>query len=305
MKVSIVIPNYNGEALLKKNLPNILESECDEVIVLDDYSKDKSIEVLEKLKSQNTRLAKQVNLKILIHKKNKGFIPSVNELFETASGDIVVLLNNDVFVEKDFIKPLHKHFENPKTFAVNLHEKGEGPSNAFWKNGFFEFKRGEEKNVVQKSSWASGGSAAYRKSIWQNLGGFDKLFAPFYWEDTDISFRAIKKRFEILWEPDSRVYHEHETTIKKLNRRYVKWVQERNQLLFIWKNITDSELKKEHKIGLLKRLFTKGSGYWIPFFWALINVILNGVKRSDESLTNVRNHMDNIPDMEAINYANT
>ena len=287
MKVTIVIPNFNGEKLLEKNLPNILESGADEILIVDDASKDNSLEVLEKFKEKSSKL------KIISHKKNEGFASSVNQLFEEAKGDIVVSLNNDVWVEKDFLKPIMKHFENKSVFAVNLHEEGEGSSVAFWKNGYYEFKRGEELEVIQKSAWASGGSAAFRKSIWKELGGLDKILAPFYWEDVDISFRALKKGYEILWEPDARVKHEHGTTIEKTHKkRYTNWIKERNQLLFIWNNIKDKDLKKEHKRSLLKRLFSLKLGYWIPFLWAFSRI------RSLRSNTETKRS-----DLEAINYA--
>lgn len=289
MKITIAIPNFNGEKLLEKNLPNILESGADEILVIDDASKDNSLEVLEKWKEKNE------NLKVIIHKKNQGFTSSVNELFEEAKGDIVISLNNDVWVEKDFLKPLEKHFENDQVFAVNLHEEGEGPSVAFWKDGYFEFRRGKELKIIQKSAWASGGSAAFRKNIWKDLGGLDKILAPFYWEDVDISFRALKKGFEILWEPEAKVKHEHGTTIEKTHKkRYTNWIKERNQLLFIWNNIHDKNLKRDHKKALLKRLLTMGFGYWIVFTWALVR--------------NVRFHREELDknsrtDLEAINYA--
>ena len=284
MKVSIVIPNFNGEALLQKNLPNILAAGAREVLIIDDASIDKSVEIIKENFPE---------VKLLIHQKNIGFIPTVNELFNEAIGDIVVLLNNDVWVEKGFIKPLLSHFADQQAFAVNLHEEGEGPSIAFWNNGFFEFKRGEEKNFVQKSAWASGGSAAFSKSKWKELGGFDENFSPFYWEDIDLSFRAIKAGFEILWEPDSKVKHEHETTIKKtFSKRYINWIQQRNQLLFVWKNIHDPKLLTEHKKNLVKKLLTSGLGYWIVWVWAVIRLPRRFTPRNDE-----RN------DLEAINYA--
>lgn len=287
MKITIAIPNFNGGELLKKNLPNILESDADELLIIDDASKDQSWKLLSELKIENSKL------KIIEHKKNKGFILTVNELFQEANGDIIVLLNNDVWVEKDFLEPLYKHFENEKVFAVNLHEEGEGPAKSFWKDGFYQFKEGEERKEVQKSAWASGGSAAFRKSVWNKLGGFDKNFSPFYWEDTDISYRALKAGFEILWEPNSRVKHEHETTINKsFSKRYISWVQQRNQLLFIWKNITDDGLRKEHQKALLMRLFGgMGLGYWIVFLWALLK--FHKVKEDFNQRT----------DQEVINYA--
>lgn len=271
-------------------MSNILVSGADEVVVLDDGSTDKSLELLSEFKIQSSKL------KVLEHKKNKGFIPSVNELFEQASGDIVVLLNSDVWVEKNFLEPIIPYFKKTRIFAVNLHEEGEGPSISFWKNGFYGFKRGEEKNRVQKSAWASGGSAAYSKKIWNELGGFDKNFAPFYWEDIDISFRALKAGYEIFWEPYSKVKHQHETTIKgNFSKNYVSRVQQRNQLLFIWKNIGDPNLKREHRINLIKKLLGgMGIGYWIPFIWALSKAPQLRINQAAKY---------GISDSEAINYA--
>jgi O-antigen biosynthesis protein len=289
MKVSIVIPNFNGEDLLQKFLPLVLKSNVDEVIVNDDCSVDKSWEILSQMKIENSKL------KILKSDKNLGFIPSVNKLFKEASGEIVVLLNNDVEVETGFLEPLLVHFKETQVFAVNLHELGNGPAVGFWQDGFFQFKQGNEGGL-QKSAWASGGSAAFRKEYWEKLNGFDSLFAPFYWEDTDLSFRALKKGWEILWEPKAKVKHEHETTIKKINQRYVRWVKERNQLLFIWKNITDPKLKSEYRSGLIKRLFS-APGYWVPFLWALWKMSQIASSRTP------RNNVDTRSDWEVINYA--
>lgn len=263
MKITIAIPNYNGASLLQKNLPNILTAGADEILVIDDGSTDQSIEVIRK---------EFPKIKLLVNNKNLGFIPSVNRLFKEALGDIVILLNNDVYVEKDFLKYLLPHFQNKQIFAVNLHEKGEGWACATWENGFFEFKRVKESKFVHKSSWSSGGSAAYNKKIWQELEGLDSLFKPFYWEDIDISFRAISAGYEILWESKAVVYHEHETTINKnFSKKYVNWVKQRNQLLFIWKNITDQNLLQDHYENLRKRLLGgMGLGYWIPYLWAML-----------------------------------
>lgn len=286
MKFTIAIPNFNGQELLKKNLPNILNGGADEVLVIDDKSSDDSVEVLKKEFSK---------VRLLENKVNLGFISTVNKLFDEALGEVVVLLNSDVWVEKDFLKPLYPHFKNNKVFAVNLHEKGAGPAVAFWKDGFFQYQSGLEKNVLQKSSWASGGSAAYSKKLWQRMGGFDKLFDPFYFEDLDLSFRAIKAGLDILWEPNSIVYHQHESTISKtFSKRYVDWVKQRNQLLFIWKNIKDPKLIKDHKKNLLKRLFGGlGIGYWIPFLWALLKIPHIKHNPTQEVLS----------DQEAIDYA--
>lgn len=288
MKISIAIPNYQGRKLLEENLPSIISANADEIIVNDDASKDGSVEFIKKNYPQ---------VKLLTNDKNQRFIYSVNKLVNEAVGDIVVLLNNDVKVSKNFLEPLLEHFKNEKVFAVNCHEEGEGYAKAYWKDGFFEFQRGKEEKSFYKSSWASGGSAAYRKSVWQRLGGFDPMFKPGYWEDIDLSYRALKVGYDVLWEPDAKVWHSHGTTFSKIfNKRKINWIQQRNQLLFIWKNIEDKELVSEHRKGLIKRLFGgMGFGYWIPFLWALSIV---NKQKPQNNLKNVRT------DMEAIEYVN-
>lgn len=285
MTITIAIPNYNGEKLLPKNLPNILAAGADEVLINDDGSQDSSVKIIQENFPQ---------VKLLTNQQNQGFIPSVNKLFNEASGEVVVLLNNDVLVDKNFLKPLIKHFSSSKMFAVNCHEEGQGWGKGSWKDGFYEFVKTEEDEQVHQSAWASGGSAAFNKKIWTSLGGFDPLFVPFYWEDVDLSFRALKAGFDILWEPKSLVYHQHGTTINKAHSsKFVTRVKQRNQLLFIWKNITDKNLLAEHKANLIKRLLGGlGVGYWIPFWWA---VGKKGEIKKEAASTR--------SDLEAINYA--
>lgn len=284
MKVSIVIPNYNGENLLPGTLPDILKSGADEVLVIDDCSKDNSVEIIKNNFPQ---------VKLLLNKTNLGFSKTVNKLFEEAQGDVVVLLNNDVYVDKDFLKPLVKHFNSDKVFAVNCHEKSGGFAKSFWKDGFYEHSNGGQVPKLHKSAWASGGSAAFSKKIWHDLGGFDHIYKPGYWEDIDISFQALKKGYDIYWEPKAKVIHEHGTTMEKsIKRKKIVWIQQRNQLLFIWKNITDKNLNKDHYSNLFKRLLGgMGIGYWIPFLWALsksgqIQHYQEGIIRSDEEVIN-------------------
>lgn len=286
MKVTIAIPNFNGEKSLKENLPDIVSSGADEVLIIDDRSFDSSVEVIETYPS----------IKLHIHKNNLGFVRTVNELFNLALGDIVVLLNNDVGVNKGFLSHLTPHFSDEKIFAVNCHEEGEGWPVASWKEGFFQWGRGIEGREVHRSAWASGGSAAYRKDVWHSLGGFDEIYTPGYWEDIDISYRAIGTGFHILWEPKAKVLHKHGTIMQKVFRkRYIQWIKDRNQLLFIWKNITDQKLLTDHRVSLLKRLLGGMSfGYWIPYLMAL----------SKKPLLKKGVLSKKITDLEIINYAN-
>ncbi len=204
MTVSIVIPNYNGAHLLEKNLPMVIEAVHNyeekkhfdtEIIIVDDASVDDSIQ---EIKNQILRLRGQ-ELKIIMNEKNLGFSSTVNKGVRHAKGDILVLLNTDVRPEKDFLLPLVSHFEkDDNVFAVGCMDKSiEGEKVALrgrgvgrWEKGFLMHARGE----VNKNNtlWVSGGSGAFRKSIWEKLGGFNDLYNPFYWEDIDLSYRGVK-----------------------------------------------------------------------------------------------------------------
>ncbi len=268
MAFSIIIPNWNGEKLLKKNLPAVFQSKAKEVIVVDNGSKDGSVALLKILQKQYSQL------KVIFNQKNLGFAKAVNQGVKVAKGEIVVLLNNDVVPEADFLKPLVKDFQDKEVFAVSLNEPQWSWAKGKWVKGFIEHQVGPKTKKTHLSFWASGGSAAFRKSIWLKLGGLDEIFAPFYWEDIDLSYRAWKRGFKILWEPQSVVHHQHESTIgSKFSQRYVDLISQRNQLLFIWKNITNLKMRSIHKIFLWKKLLTQ-PGYFKPFGAALSLVFL-------------------------------
>lgn len=274
IKASVIIPNYNGEALLAKNLPLVVKAMEDsangigEIIVVDDGSVDGSVELIKN---------KFPQVKLIKHTKNRGFSASVNTGARAAKGELLVLLNSDVIPGSDFLVMARKHFQNPKVFAVSLHEKGYGYAKGTFVNGYISLSMGEENNKAAPSFYVSGGSGVFRRSQWMRLGGMDeKLLSPFYWEDIDICYRAAKRNLRILWEPESRVVHKHESTISKLSPEYVAKVRERNQLLFIWKNITSKNLMGKHVGGLVKRLIAH-PGYIKIVIMALVRF---GVVRS-------------------------
>lgn len=254
MQASVIIPNYNGEGLLAKNLPLVIKAMDNlangigEIIVVDDGSWDGSVKLIKENFPQ---------IKLVKHTKNRGFSAAVNTGARTAEGELLVLLNSDVIPSFDFLVAVKKRFQNPKVFAVSLHERGYGFAKGSFVNGYVSLAMGEERDKPTLSFYVSGGSGVFRRDLWMKLGGMDeKLLSPFYWEDIDICYRAVKRGLSVLWEPESQVIHKHESTIGKLSSRYVARVRERNQLLFIWKNITSANLTRKHITGLFKRLIT-------------------------------------------------
>ncbi|MBI4058837.1 glycosyltransferase family 2 protein [Candidatus Microgenomates bacterium] len=252
MMTSVIIPNWNGEDLIEKNFSSWVDLGADEIIVVDDYSTDKSIE---KLKVQSEKC------KVIENNKNLGFARSVNKGVKAAQGDIIILLNTDVKPDKNLIKAILPHFNDEKVFGVSFAEEKFSWSRGLWKDGFIQHEPGERINNLHETFWISGGSGAFRKSIWDELGGLDEIYAPFYWEDVDLCYRALKRGYKLLWEPRAKVLHKHEGTIGKyFSKSYVNFIQERNQLLLIWKNITSKKMFREHINGLMGRLL-RSPGY--------------------------------------------
>ena|SRR3989338_909240 len=279
MKISIVIPNYNGEALLKKNLPKVLDAiEDEEVIVVDDASTDGSVQIIKNLKFKIKNDKEKI--KIFENEKNLGFSSTVNRGVNEATGDLIVLLNTDVNPEKDFLKTALPHFEDSKVFAVGFLQKCPENGKVILRGrGVGKFEKGllihdrgavigEDTSEVaewtprmveepMKTLWVSGGAGIFRKSIWEKLGGLDTLYNPFYWEDIDISYRALKQGYKIIFEPKSVVTHDQGQTIESsYPKNRILPIVFRNQILFIWLNITDINYLVEHVLYLPYHIVT-------------------------------------------------
>ena len=277
--VSLIIPSFNGKELLFSNLPKVIKvknnpgNKIKEIIVVDDGSTDGS---------GNFVKTEFPEIKTIIHKKNRGFSAAVNTGVRTASQPIVVLLNNDVFPDPSFLeKVLPLFFKNPDLFAVSFHEKGYGWAGARFENGYVNHFPGEESKNTHETFYVNAGGAAYRRDIWLKLGGMDeKLYTPFYWEDVDISYVALKRGYTLYWQPKAYVSPNLSATVSKLPKRKVLRIQERNQLLFIWKNITSPNLFRKHLAGLLARL-GKHPGYLVIVIMALskLKAVIKGRKK--------------------------
>ncbi|MBI3379802.1 glycosyltransferase family 2 protein [Candidatus Gottesmanbacteria bacterium] len=274
MKISVIIPNFNGANLLKQNLPKVLSSvEDSEIIVVDDASTDNSVNILHQYFPQ---------VKIIAKDKTEGFSSSVNDGVRKASGDLIVLLNSDVWPNENLLKFLKPYFQDPLVFAVGCLQKSmnreqlnkQGRGIGQFKEGFM--LHGPGKYNKTNTLWVFGGAGMYRKKIWNELGGMDPIYNPFYWEDIDISYRAIKAGFKVLFEPKSIVNHEQSTgSIRSFySPDFIKTIAYRNQILFVWLNITDSMLVLKHiiylPIHILRAFFARN----FPFLDGLLKALI-------------------------------
>jgi GT2 family glycosyltransferase len=241
---SVVIPNWNGRDLLEKYIPSIIDALSgnpdNEIIVVDNGSGDGSADLLRQ---------RFPSVRVLELDRNLGFGGGSNAGFRAAANDIVVLLNSDMRVERDFLQPLLEAFTDETIFSVacqiffsdpNKLREETGLTQSWWENGSLRVRHRDDPaiQVPYPCAYGGGGSSAFDRRKFLELGGFDELLAPFYMEDTDVGYLAWKRGWKVLYQPRSVVYHEHRGTIgKRFSAGEIDLVLKKNFALFCWKNI--------------------------------------------------------------------
>lgn len=255
--VSVIIPTFNGMELLRANLPSVIEaveylSRIDsgvkaEIVVVDDGSTDGSIDFIRK---------NYIKVNVVPLDRQGGFSHACNMGARYSKGDVFIFLNNDVRVEPDFIDALLRHFDKKDIFAVGAKSitskeglYNESVSQAYFERGAFTLvhpQRNKEKDILDKRRpilYPCGVAFACDRDKFFSLGGFDEIYAPFFWEDVDLGYRSWKRGWKVLYEPESLVYHMHRQTISRVtSNNYAERVFLRNSFIFIWKNITSQKM---------------------------------------------------------------
>lgn len=238
MNISVVIPVYKQTEQFLANLKvNSTFLKNVEIIVVND---DPTTSIATHLKEFDQVI-------LIEHNENKGFGPTVNDGVKKAKGNFILLLNSDVLLQDNSYKKAIDAFTDPSVFAVSFAQKeqnGEivGKNRIYWKNGFILHSKAADL-TSGINAWAEGGSCMIDKKKFEKLKGFDDVYSPFYWEDIDLSYRAWKKGYTVQFDADIVVQHHHETTIGSLfKKKQIQQIAYRNQLLFHWKNITDTNL---------------------------------------------------------------
>ncbi len=247
MTAALIIVNHNGRDLLAESVPAALaaarRSEGHEVVVADDGSSDGSVAFVR----DSFPNAKTLAL------PRGGFGATCNTAAAAAKSEIAVLLNSDVIVASDFLQPLLDDLTERDVFAVGcefLNPDGTltnalgNRTSGEWHGGLLRIHhetRPERLTETCPQLYANGGGMAFWRDKWLELGGFDPLFRPFYWEDVDIGYRAWGRGWRVLFEPRSTVYHNQGSTMGRLySPAHIELMSAKNGILFAWKNLQNA-----------------------------------------------------------------
>lgn len=205
---SIIIVTYNHKEYIEKCLDSIPSGL--EVIVVDNVSTDGTPELIEK---------KYGNLKLIRNNINAGYGKGVNIGVQNSNKEYLVILNPDTIIKDNSIEKLINPLITNKN-VVTVPKAVLYDGSAINTCGNIEhftgltFTRGLGENIncfneFEKLSGLSGLCFALKKDIYDEIGGFDEnIFL--YMEDAELSWNINSKNLDILYVPDSVIYHCYE-----------------------------------------------------------------------------------------------
>jgi GT2 family glycosyltransferase len=247
LKLAIVILNWNGEVLLERFLPSVIQySSHAELYVADNASTDGSISFLKE---------NYPTVNIIQNSTNGGFAQGYNEALKHVDADIFCLLNSDVEVTEHWLDSIMKAFNNlpeasviqPKILDLLKQDHFEyaGAAGGFIDQLGYPFCRGRifqhlEKDTGQYNDtkeifWATGACMFVKRSVFESLGGFDTDYFA-HQEEVDFCWRAKNEGHKIYYVGASEVYHLGGSTLSNMNPKKT-YLNFRNSLFSITKNL--------------------------------------------------------------------
>lgn len=253
LDISIIIVTWNGLGLLKESLDSVVEAVKNypgraEILLVDNGSVDRTVDVI-------TDFYPTVN--ILKLDKNYGFSIGNNKGVEVAKYDHICFLNNDVKIGKDFLEKIAEPFlENPSIFSVS-------PVTFYWDKDpeekrvfssviggdifrgeliqYWAVKNGQSllQDKIYPTLYGTGAALLVNKEKFQQLGGFNEIFSPAYWEDTDLCYHAWKRNWPSYFTPFVGVWHKISASSSSLDNSFKRGLIVRNAIVFYWINVNE------------------------------------------------------------------
>lgn len=213
VRTSVVIPVFNKVEYTFQCLRSLMR-EVDfsdtEVVVVDNASTDETARVLAHFEGF---------VRVVRNETNEGFVDACNRGAREARGKYLVFLNNDTVVEPGWLTHLLETVErDARVGAVGslfVYPDGrvQEAGAVVWRDGSaFHYGWGKSSddrrlNFAREVDYCSAASLLVRRELFEQLGGFDRRFAPAYYEDADLCFGVRALGHKVVYQPLSRVVH--------------------------------------------------------------------------------------------------
>lgn len=254
--VAVIILNWNGEAMMKKYLPSVVDNTpagIADVIVADNGSTDGSVAMLGR---------DFPGVKVLELGENYGFAEGYNRAIAATGYEFTVLLNSDVRVDGDWLTPMYEYMRSHEsTGAVQpvIRSDAEpskfeyaGAAGGYLDRNGYPYCRGRMFDTIEDDmgqyatvadvDWASGAALMVRTDIYIKVGGMDRKFFA-HMEEIDLCWRIRLAGYAVQALPFTAVYHLGGGTLPASNPRKT-YLNFRNNLLLLHKNLPASVRKR-------------------------------------------------------------
>ncbi|MBS1266379.1 MAG: Glycosyltransferase AglE [Candidatus Woesearchaeota archaeon] len=220
MKVSFIITTYNNQDFIEKCLESVFNQDYDEfdVTLVDDCSSDRTTQIVKKSFPK---------VKIIVKKKQSGPSKSRNIGIKQTNSDLIVFMDSDVVLKKDWLKKMvsfQKKY-NPDIVGgkllyyseKNIINSAGGRIN--WLGFAYDIGRGKpanKHNKIKQVDFLCSAAILVKRDLFSEIGKFDPGY--FYgFEDADLCWRANKNGFNVMYNPFAIAYHDVSRTVKNMS----------------------------------------------------------------------------------------
>jgi GT2 family glycosyltransferase len=241
--VSVVTVNWNGRHHLETLLPSLLSLQAGEIILVDNGSSDGSQEFVRK---------RYPAVKVLQNDTNRGFCEPNNLAARQARGRYLAMINNDMRADPGWLRQALTRFREGVACVGSRILDWEGERVDF--NGSslqylgYAVQRdvgalAQELSHAESILFACGGAMIVDREIFLRVGGLDEVFFAIY-EDVDFGWRLWLAGYEVLFAPDSLVFHRGHGTFQAHRNEKMRYLMHRNALLTVLKNYEEETFRK-------------------------------------------------------------
>ncbi len=247
--VSVIIPAWNEEVGIVKTIQSVLDTRYPrlQIVVANDGSTDGTHEKVTAFIADYERSENQTASITYLEMSNGGKASAMNRALLHVDGEIIVTIDADSAMDPDAIVNLVRRFDDPAVGAVagnvvvgNRKKPIEWMQQMEYLSGFY-FKRTD--SLFGSVYIIGGAAAAYRRSVLQEMGGFDHSIIT---EDMEMSMRILDRGYKTRYAADAVVYTEGPSDLTGLCNQRLRWVYGRLLTFIKYKHFFFS-LRRGHR----------------------------------------------------------
>ncbi|MBN1941230.1 MAG: glycosyltransferase family 2 protein [Candidatus Diapherotrites archaeon] len=243
--VSIIVLNWNGKEYTKQCIESVAKHTARgkyELIVVDNGSKDGSIEMLEGMKRR------KIVDTIILNSENRGFSGANNQGMKISRGKFIFLLNNDTLLEKNWLEKMVKVAEtDAKIGIVGPHLPESKTSKKIYGGGYID-DRGIARHSYNRhesdAEQVGGAALLIKRKVFEKIGFLDEGFNPIYFEESDYCARARRSGYRIVFTPEVKIVHFGSKIVKKQASKWSFVTLNKNRVRYMLLHFSKKRLLK-------------------------------------------------------------